>query len=149
MSLVNAAETDWLDLLITNVDWAEVGDAGGLRGSVAAGVFGIACHTGNATDDTDTVQATDECDYTGYTRQSVARSTAGWTVTGNLADNDAAITFGEMTGGASDTITDISLGEQTGDPSTMFMHADAAQDLIVNTGVNPEIAAGALDITAD
>src|SRR3546814_275267 len=44
-------------------------------------------------------QTTNETSYTGYTRKAVARSSSGWTVTGNAVENAAAITFGQCTAG--------------------------------------------------
>ena len=148
-ALTNASEDNFLDLFFQNGDWAEVGDATGLRGSVTAGVLGIAIHDSDAISDTTTLQATNEIAYTGYTRPTVARSIAGWTVATGICDNDAAIVYGEMTAGGPDTATDVSIGEAAGDPSTMFMWGQLAADLVINNGVDPQFAAGALDISAN
>lgn len=144
----NLAETDWLDLFFTNVAFPNVGDAAGLPPSVATdGAFEIAAHTGDAISDTSTVLTDSECDYTGYSRPSYNRGTTTWTVTGDTATNDALIQFGNMSAGASDTITDVSIGFATG--SVMQIWGQVTADLIVNIGVNPQLAAGALDVTAD
>ena len=45
MSMTNAAEQALLDLIFTNVDWANIGDAGGLQNSATAGRFYISLHT--------------------------------------------------------------------------------------------------------
>ena len=45
MSMSNAAETAWLTLLLNNTNWANIGDATGLRGSTVAGSLYIALHT--------------------------------------------------------------------------------------------------------
>lgn len=55
-------------------------------------------------------QTTNEIAYTGMARQAVARSAAGWTVTGNVANPVAAIQFPEMTGGAGGLATHFSVG---------------------------------------
>ena len=144
----NLAETDWLDLFFTNVAFPNVGDASGLPPSVATdGAFDIAAHTGDAIADTSTVLTDSECDYVGYSRPSYDRGTTTWTVTGDTASNDALITFGEMSSGASDTITDVSIGFATG--SVMQIWGQVTADLIVNVGVNPQLAINALDVTAD
>jgi hypothetical protein len=57
--------------------------------------------------------ATNEADYTGYARVSVARDSGGWTVAGNQASNTAEITFPECTGG-SNTITHVAVGTAGG-----------------------------------
>ena len=55
-------------------------------------------------------QTTNEIGYTGYVRQAVARTSGGWTVTGNVASPVAAISFPEMTGGAGGVATHFSVG---------------------------------------
>lgn len=81
MSMSNASETALLNLLFNNTDWANVGDAAGLQNSATAGSFYVALHTGDPGEAG--TQATNEATYTGYARVAVARSGAGWTVTGN------------------------------------------------------------------
>ena len=147
-ALTNLAELDILDLLMTNVAFPNVGDAAGLLPSAGAGTWAIALHTGNAISDTSTVQTDNEAAYTGYARETVVRSTAGWTVGGDgLADNDAAITFTISTSGP-ETETDVSLGGNDAGGDVMQIFGSLAADLVVNNGVTPEFAIGALDITA-
>lgn len=55
-------------------------------------------------------QTTSEIAYTGYARIPVARTSAGWSVTGNIVNPVAAIQFGEMTGGAGGVATHFSIG---------------------------------------
>lgn len=55
-------------------------------------------------------QTTNELGYTGYGRVAVARTTGGWSVTGNVASPVAAIQFGEMTGGTGGLATHFSVG---------------------------------------
>ena len=146
-ALTNLAEDDWLDLFFTNVAFPSVGDASGLQPSAAAGNHHISCHTGDALADTSTQQTDNECDYTGYGRVAVVRSTAGWTVNAGTCDNDNLLQFGEMTGGASDTITDVGIGFAASGVGVLQLYGQVTSDLIVNTGVNPQIVAGALDIS--
>lgn len=94
MSKPNTFENDLLNLLFKNIDIAGIGDAGGLRGSVAAGSLYCSLHSaypGEAGD-----QSSSELAYTGYARQAVARG-AGWTVTGNVVNPAANIDFPECT----------------------------------------------------
>lgn len=55
-------------------------------------------------------QTNSELAYTGYGRVAVARSTSGWTVTGNSVSPVAAIQFGEMTAGAGGVATHFTVG---------------------------------------
>ena len=147
-ALTNLAELDVLDLLLTNVAFPNIGDAAGLPPSVAAGTWNIELHTGNTIADTSTVQTEAVAAYTGYVSQTVARSVAGWTVGGDgLGDNDAAITFPISSSGP-ETETDVSMGGNDATTDVMQIYGSLAADLIVNNGVTPEFAAGALDLTA-
>ena len=143
----NLAETDWLDHFLTNTTFPNVGDAAGLLAAAVAGDFTLALNVLDSITDASTVLSDNEVVYTGYARQTIARSTAGWTVTGDTGSNDALIQFGEMTAGGPDTITDVSMGFATG--SVMQVWGQVTLDLVVNDGVNPQLVIAALDITAD
>jgi len=142
-ALTNLFKDDILDLIFTNVAAPNVGDAAGILPSAAAGTMGIALHTGNTISATSTVQTQVEAAYTGYVRQEVVRSVAQWTIGSGLVDNDNAITFIISTSGP-ETETDVSLG---GNAGVMQIFGTLAADLVVNNGVTPEFAAGALDVT--
>ena len=146
MSATNAFETSLLGLIFTNVDAANVGDATGLRGSTTAGVFYISLSTGTLTETS--TQSTTEAAYTSYARVSVARSGAGWTVTGNTADNTSAITFPAATGG-SETETYFGIGSASSGAGNLFLYGALTAGLAVSSGITPEFAAGALDVTLD
>lgn len=149
-ALTDLAEADLLDLLMTNVDFPNIGDTGGLQKSVADGTWNIELHTGNAISDTSTVQTASVAAYSGYVSQTVVRTTSGWTVSGTaptLADNDSAIQFPVSADGP-ETETDVSMGGEDAGTDVMQIYGSLAADLIVNNGVQPEFAAGALDIQA-
>lgn len=147
MSATDAFEDALLDLLFLNTGISNIGDATGLPASASAGSAQVSLHTVALTD-TDTLLTTNECDYTGYTRQTVARSGSGWTSTGGTASNAALIQFGEKTAGANDTAVHCGIGLlATGD--VLRIHADLTSDLTISDGVNPQFAIGALDITLD
>ena len=146
--LTNLAEDDGLDLIFTNIAWPNLGDAGGLQPSVAAGNFHVSLHTGDALTDASTLQTDNEATYTGYGRVAVVRSTAQWTVAAGLVDNDNPITFGTSSTGP-ETMTDVGLGFAGAGAGVLTMWAQLTADLIVNNGITPEFAAGALDITLD
>jgi len=146
MSATNAFETALLNLIILNIDVANVGDAAGLQNSAAAGVFWISLHTASPGETGS--QTTNETAYTNYARQDEARNASQWTVTGNTADNDNAIGF--PTGGASGaTLTDFGLGSDTSGAGNLFLFGALTASLAVSSGITPSFAAGALDITLD
>ena len=140
----NAFEDAILSLIFTNADAANIGDATGLRGSSTAGVFYISLHTGEP-GETGT-QTTSEANYTDYARESVARSTAGWTVTSGTCDNDAAITFTVASGGSS-SVTHFGIGSDASGTGNLFIYGATSGTLAVSTGITPEFAAGALDVS--
>ena len=145
MSAVDSFENDLIDLLFNNTGIANIGDATGLPGSSSAGSTQLSLHT-VALDDTDTLLTADEVAYTGYSRPTQARSSSGWTVSADTASNAALIQFGEMTAGGPDTVVHAGLGFlATGD--VLRLHADLTSDLVINNGVNPQFAIGALDWT--
>jgi len=147
MSASNAFEDALLDLLFLNTAIANVGDATGLPATATAGSCQLSLHTVALTD-TDTLLTANQCAYTGYARQTVARSGAGWTSSGGTASNAALIQFGEKTAGADETAVHCGIGLiATGD--VLRIHADLGADLSISNGVNPQFAIGALDITLD
>lgn len=147
MSASNVAENGLLSLIFENANYANVGDATGLRGSSTAGVFYIGLHT--ASPGEAGTQSTSETSYTNYLRSggSVARSTAGWTVASGVADNDSAITYAQC-GASGATITDFSIGSDSTGTGNLFFYGTAGS-LAVSSGVTPSFAAGALDNSLD
>lgn len=146
MSATNAFENGLLSLLFENANCANVGDATGLRGSSTAGVFYISLHT--ATPGETGSQTTSEAGYTSYARVSVARSSAAWTVAGGVADNDSAITFPAATGGSS-TVTHFGIGSDASGVGNLFLYGALSAPLAVSSGITPNFAAGALDVSLD
>jgi len=148
MSMTNAAETEFWNLLFANNNWANIGDGTGLVKSTGDGVFWISLHT--ATPDETGTQTTSECAYTGYARKSVARNT-GWTVSANNVSNTAAITFDPCTGGT-ETATYVGIGtDETGAGNLLFyaLVSSPGAGLDISSGITPEIAIGALDVNID
>jgi hypothetical protein len=146
MSATNAFEAALLNLILTNANAANVGDATGLRGSTTAGSLFISLHTADPGETG--VQNTSEATYTGYARVSVARSGAGWTVSGNSGSNAAAITFGNCTGGTN-TITHFGVGSDSTGTGNLFFKGALTAPLAVSSGVTPNFPIGSLTITAD
>ncbi len=147
MTLSNAAETDLLELLFTNVDWPNIGDAPGLQNSVVAGSFFIGLHSSDPDEAGD--QSTNEITYTGYARIAVARSVAGFTVAGANVSNAAAVTFGEKTAGGDVTATHFSIGTSVSGAGNLIMSGALDASLLISNGITPEFAIGALDVDAD
>ena len=147
-SLKNAAETLLLAHLFNNDDWANVGDAAGLQNSAAAGDFYVALFTAAPSD---SAQGT-ECNYTGYARKAVARSSAAWTVSGNNASNTAAVTFDPCTAGTNQAIAFAICYAGTAGVDDQIVWGDIttpAAGLAISTGITPNFAIGVLDVNVD
>ncbi len=146
MSKSNTFENELLLLLFNNTDIANIGDAAGLQNSAAAGSLYLVLHTadpgeaGTAT--------TSEIAYTGYARQAVARSSAGFTVSGASVTLAANVDFPEMTGGAGGTVTFFSVVKEVSGASVILYSGAVSPSIVVASGVTPRLKA-ATSITED
>ncbi len=141
MSLSDEAEANLILLLFNNTNWANIGDATGLRGSTVAGVFYLTLHS---TDPGETgTQSTNEIAYTGYTRPSVARSGAGWTCAGDTASNTSAVSWGACTAGTA-TAAYFGIGTASSGAGHLVASGPLVETLVVSFGVNPTAAIGQL-----
>ena len=142
MSLTNTHETNLLNLIFDNVDWANIGDSSGLQNSATDGSLYVSLHT---SDPGETGSDTNELSGYSYARQAVSR-TNGWSISSNTADNAAAITFPAATGSWG-TVTHFGIHyASTGTGNMVFYGALTSSKTIGNTDVL-EIATGDLDIT--
>lgn len=146
MSATNAFETALLTLYFNNTDHANVGDAAGIQNSATAGSFYISLHTDDP-GETGT-QTTSEATYTSYARVAVARSGAGWTISGANVSNAAAVNFPAATGGAN-TITHFGIGSDLTTAGNLFFKGALSASLAVSSGITPSFAIGELDVNID
>lgn len=149
MSLGDTAESDWLLLLFNNTNWANVGDATGLRGSSTAGSFYTNTHTANPGETGN--QTTNVSAYTSYNSVATARSSAGWTISGTAptqAANAAATTFPACTGG-SETETHFSIGRASSSTGEILFYGALTSSLAVSNGITPSFAINSEICTAD
>lgn len=145
----NTAQSDLLKLLLQNTAWANVGNAGGLLGSSVAGSLFISLHT--ADPGAAGSQTTSEAAYGSYARVAVARSSAGWTVSGSSptsGTNAAAITFPAATSG-SETETWFTVGRDVSGAGEALFQGPLTSSLAVSTGITPSFAISALTVTCD
>jgi hypothetical protein len=143
----NASENDLMLLLFNNTNWANVGNSGGLQGSSSAGSFyiGLATSSPGAGGN----QSTNEAAYTGYTREAIARTSSGWTVTGSdptTAENTAACTFPLCTGG-SETEEYVIVGRDSSGNGEIMFFGSLTANLAVSAGITPSFAINALTCT--
>jgi hypothetical protein len=141
MSKSNLHENAWLALVFNATAFAEIAED---DSAAPATTLSIALHTADPGDSGD--QSTSEATYTSYARVSVARSGAGWTVSGNQVQNAAAIAFPSATGG-SEVITHFSVGYGSSD--AMLYSGALTSPLAISAGITPSFAVGALVISED
>lgn len=146
MSKSNTFENDLLLLIFNNTDIADIGDAGGLQNSATAGSLYVAFHTADPGEAG--TAATSETAYTNYARQAVARSGAGWTVSGNSVTNAAQITFPEC-GATGATLTHFSITTASSGTSKILYSGALSTSLAVSELITPLFAIGALTVTED
>lgn len=145
MSKSNALENSLLEHLLNNANIANVGDATGLRGSSTAGSLYVSLHTSDPGEAGD--QSTNEVGYTSYARVAIARSGAGWTVTGNSASPAATIDFPEGTGG-SGTVTHFGVGTASSGAGVLLYSGTVTPNIVTGNGVTPRLTT-ASTITED
>jgi len=146
MSKGNTWETELLTLVFNNTDAALIGDATGLRGSSTAGSLYVSLHTGDPGEAGN--QTTSECAYTSYARVAVARSGAGWTVSGNTVTNAALIQFPQCTG-SSETATHFAIGTASTSTGKILYKGALSASLAISSGIQPQFGAGELDGSED
>jgi hypothetical protein len=139
MSKSNAFETALQGLVFENTAIANVGDAAGLRATTTAGSLYFSLHTASPGEAGD--QTTSEVAYTSYARVAVARSSAGWTVTGNTTAVDANVTFPAATGG-SGTATHWGLGTSSTGAGLLLYYGAISPSIVCGSGVTPQLTAG-------
>lgn len=89
--------------------------------------------------------STSEATYTGYARQTVARTSGGWSVSAGAASPVANIEFPQATGGT-ETITHTAIG--TGVANNMLYYGTVTPNIAVANGVTPRFTTASV-ITED
>jgi hypothetical protein len=145
MSKTNSWENGLLELTFKNTNFANVGDATGLRGSSTAGSFYVSLHTADPGEAGD--QTTNEIAYTSYARVAVARSGAGFTVTGNSVSPAATVTFPAGTGG-SGTATHFGIGTASSGAGVLLYKGTVTPNIVCGNGITPSLTA-ASTVTED
>lgn len=145
MSKSDSWENALLLLLFTNANFANVGDATGVRGSSTAGNLYFSLHTADPGEAG--TQTTSEIAYTSYARVAVARSGAGFTVTGNSVSPAANVSFPAGTGG-SGTATHFGIGSATSGAGILLYSGAISPTIVCGNGITPVLTT-ATAITED
>lgn len=139
MSKSNSWENGLLLLVFNNTNFANVGDATGLRGSSTAGNFYLSLHTADPDEAGD--QTTNEIGYTSYARVAVARTSGGFTVSTNSVVLAANADFPAGTGG-SGTATHFGLGTASSGAGVLLYKGTVTPNIVTGNGITPRLTTG-------
>jgi hypothetical protein len=92
-------------------------------------------------------QTTNETSYTNYARVAVARTTGGWDVPSSGATANAALVQFAQCGVSGATITHVAIGTGSSGAGTVLYAGALSSSLAVANLIQPQFAAGALDVT--
>ncbi len=142
MSKGNTFENDILKLFFNGTAIADLAQDDG--SSPATNLY-VSLHTSNP--DEGGSQTTNETSYTSYARVAVARTSGGWTVTGNSVSPAAEISFPACTGGTA-TITHFGIGTASSGTGYLMYKGTVTPNISVSSGVTPKLTT-ATAITED
>lgn len=134
MSKGDTFENDLLRLIFNATAIANLADNAGTSPLTN---LSVALHTADPGESG--TQSTSETAYTGYARVSVARTSGGWTVTGNSVSPVASIDFGECTASPGAAITHFSVGPTGGGATKIFYSGAITPNITMATGVIPRL----------
>jgi hypothetical protein len=146
MSKGNTFENELLLHIFQNATLPLIGDATGLLASSTAGSLYVSLHTADPGEAG--TQTTNEAAYTSYARVAVARTSGGWTVTGNAVTNTALVQFPQCTGG-SETETHFAIGTASSGTGKILYKGALSASLAVSSGIQPQFGATTLSGTED
>ena len=132
MSKGNNTENNILKLIFNATTWNDIAEN---DTTSPATNLTVALHTADPGEAG--TQLTNETAYTGYARVSVARTTGGWTVTGNSVSPAANIDFGECTASPGGAITHFSVG--TGVSNELLYRGTVSPNITMAVAVVPRL----------
>jgi hypothetical protein len=92
-------------------------------------------------------QTTNETSYTNYVRIAVARTTGGWAVPSGATTSNVALAQFAQCGVSGATLTHVAIGTASSGAGTVLYAGALSSSLAVANGIQPQFAAGALDVT--
>lgn len=137
MSKSNVFETAILNLVFNNTAITLIGDAAGLLASAAAGSLYLSLHTSDPGEAGD--QTTNEIGYTSYARVAVARTSGGWTISGDTVTLTATMSFPAGTGG-SGTATHFGVGTSVSGAGKLLYSGTISPNIVCGSGVTPQLS---------
>lgn len=131
-----------LALIFNATTWADIAEND--TSSPAANLY-LSLHTADPGVGND--QTTNETAYTNYVRIAVARTTGGWDAPSGGATANAALAQFAQCGVTGATLTHVAIGTAASGAGTVLYAGALSSSLAVANGIQPQFAAGALDVT--
>ena len=128
-------ENDLLKLIFQGTAIANIAD--NAAASPITNLY-MSLHTADPTDAAASGQTTNETTYTSYARVAVARTSGGWTITGNSVSPTANVSFPQCTGGTA-TITHVGIGTALSGTGKLLYIGALTPSIAVASGVVPQI----------
>ena len=134
MSKGDTFENDFLKLIFNATAIANIAD--NAASSPLTNIY-VSLHTADPGESGS--QTTSEVTYTSYARVAVARTSGGWTVTGNSVSPAATISFPAGTGG-SGTATHMGIGTASSGTGKLLYKGAISPTIVTGNGITPQIA---------
>lgn len=134
MSKGNTFENDLLQLIFNAVAIANLAD------NATVGPLTdlyVSLHTADPAEGGD--QSSSETGYTGYARQAVARTSGGWTVSGNSVSPAANIDFPECTAAPGGNLTHFGVGTAASGAGKLLYKGTLTPNIAMAIGVVPRV----------
>jgi len=132
-----------LALIFNATAWADIAQNDG--SSPLTDLY-VSLHTGDP--GVGNNQTTNETDYDNYVRVAVPRTTGGWDAPALAATANAALIQFAQCGATGDTLTYVAIGTAASPAAGNVLYAGAlSSPLAVANGIQPQFAAGNLDVT--
>lgn len=131
----------FLALIFNGTAWADIAEND--SSSPATNLY-LSLHT--ADPGVGNNQTTNETAYTNYARIAIARTTGGWDVPSAGATANAALAQFAQCGVTGATLTHVAIGTSSSGAGTVLYAGALSSSLSVANGIQPQFAAGALDV---
>lgn len=133
MSKGNTFENDLLALIFNGTAIADLAENDAT--SPATSLY-LSLHTGDPGEAGN--QTTNECAYTSYAREAVARTSGGFTVSGNSVTLTSNVDFTAATGGT-ETVTHFAVGTASTGTGKVLYKGTVTPNISVSSGVTPRL----------
>lgn len=141
MAKAASYETDLLELIFNGTAIADLAEND--TTSPATNLY-VSLHTADPSAGN---QSTSEVAYGSYARVAVARTSGGWTVSGNGVSNTAEVQFPAQTDATSGTITHFGIGTTVSGATALLYAGSISPTIAMANGVQPTFASSDITVT--